>query len=142
MRKPLQEFRTLLQPDEQRVLLEAVAREVVALEQLCNELASSADSHDWTRFETALRDCRRVTHALENALHDSEGQRHEAFEKQLHARVKRILEMREVQLKRLHEYHETVGEKLRTISKWKTYARAIGSRAGNPPSAAGLDTVQ
>jgi len=136
------EFQALPQPDEQRVLLEAVAREVVALEQLCNELTSSADSRDWARFETALRDCRRVTHALKNALHDSEGQRHDAFENQLHVRVRHILEVREVQLNRLREYHETVGEKLRTISKWKTYARAIGSRAGAPPSAAGLDTVQ
>ena len=130
------------QPDEQRALLEAVAREVVALEQLCNELASSADSRDWDRFKTVLRDCRRVTHALKNALHESEGQRHEVFEKQLRERVKRILHVREAQLTRLREYHETVGEKLRTISKWKTYARAIGSRAGTPPSAAGLDTVQ
>jgi hypothetical protein len=128
-------------PDNRRESLEAIAREVIALEQLCGELEQSVDAHDWPRIETALRDCRRVTHALKNALHDSEGQRDPAFEKQLNARVKRILDVREAQLTKLRAYNEAVGAQLRTISKWKSYARSIGGRRGAPPSM-GLDRIQ
>jgi hypothetical protein len=117
---------------------EAVEREVAELERLCADLETSLVGGDWTAAANALRDSRRVTHAFLNAMEAAAGVRDDAFDQAIHARMRRIFDLREDQLARLRTFHDGVGERLQTLSKWKLFARSIGAKRA--PRRLGVDS--
>jgi len=118
--------------------IETIVREVGDLERLCGELEKGIAATDWENCARLLAQMRRATHALRNALQTTQGQRDEAFEEQLRARIQRIMQVRDGQIERLRAFHDGVGERLRTLSNWKVYARSVGAKDA-PRRSAGLD---
>ncbi len=113
-------------------------REVGDLERFCSELETGIAASDWEHCEGLLARMRRATHALGNALQSTQGQRDPAFEEQLRARIQRIMQIRDGQIGRLRDFHDGVGERLRSLSNWKVYARSVGAK-DTPRRSAGLD---
>ena len=107
---------------------EAVEREVCELERLCGALESSLVAGDWNGAANALRDSRRVTHAFVNAMEEAAAARDQEFDRAIEVRVRRVYDAREDQLERLRAFHTQIGERLATISRWKSFARSIGAK--------------
>lgn len=120
---------------KQRELVAAVANEVVALEQISIAFDGALETQNWAQCAALMADYRRITHALANAMLASKDTRDAAFETQLRARSKRVMDRRDRHIEQLEEVHRVSGEKLRSISNWKIYARAVGSRNVPKPSA-------
>jgi hypothetical protein len=110
--------------------LEAVARDINELEALCLEIDASIDERNWDRLGTAMSDSRRVTHALQNAMGEATPYRTSEFDKAVFERLAHIYAYRQERMDRLQAAHDEIGERLRQLSRWKTYARSI---AGNQP---------
>jgi len=127
-----------LPASDRRAEIETIVREVGDLERLCAELEKGMAATDWESCNGLLAQMRRSTHALRNALQATQGQRDEAFEEQLRARIQRIMQVRDGQIGRLRAFHDGVGERLRTLSNWKVYARSVGAKDA-PRRSAGLD---
>jgi hypothetical protein len=108
-------------------MLAAVHEEVGRLEALCNEIELSLRSNDMVRLGTAIADSRRGMHALENAMEAARAQRTAEFDDAVFARLRKIYDVRDVQMKRLQAYRDAMGERLQTLSRWKVYARAVGA---------------
>ena len=121
---------------------EAVEREVEELERLCETLEASLIAGKWESAAAMLRDSRRVTHAYLNAMDAAAPVRDEAFDRAIHARMRRIFDIREDQLARLRAFHAGVGERLAALSRWKQYARSIGARKGRARQTVGLDSTR
>ncbi len=103
--------------------LELTAR----LEDLCGELEGALTAREWDLLAEGLLESRRVTHALQNAMEVVRAAGDEAFERSILERLHEVHARREDQLRRLQWYREAVGERLRTIGKWRRFARAIGT---------------
>jgi hypothetical protein len=126
------------EPDALRA---AVEREVGELERLCRDMETYLVAGDWNSAGNALRDSRRATHAFLNAMEAAAAFRDEAFDAGVHARLRRVFDVRQDQLQRLEQFHEGVGSRLQTISKFKMYARSVGKK--RPPlSRLGLDRTR
>lgn len=110
--------------------LAAVVAAVNELEQFCNEIELSLRERDWKRLNTALAGSRRAMHAFENAMAESQPARTEAFDQTVFARMQRVYAVRQEQLERLTSIHNEIGDRLRSISQWKQYARSV---AGSGP---------
>lgn len=121
--------------------LDAVVREVAELERLCGELERSLVAGDWNEVGNALRSSRRTTHAFLNAMEAAAEYRDEAFDRTVNARMRRVFEVREDQLARLEAFHGDIGERLKTLSRWKAYAGSIGSKNA-PARSAGFDKTR
>ncbi|HTV91732.1 MAG TPA: hypothetical protein VMG98_03355 [Verrucomicrobiae bacterium] len=89
------------------------------------------DQHDWHGFERLLSDMGRARHAVQNAWEASQAERTAEFEAEIAARVRRVLEYREWQLRRLQQFNEETGGRLQLISRWKAYARSVAGRRQN-----------
>jgi hypothetical protein len=135
-----QVVRPLLLSAEDVAKREAIEREVGELERLCGELEASLTATDWTAAANALRDTRRARHAFLNALDTAVSARDLAFDEGVRARVRVVFDRRQVQLERLRAMHDEIGERLQTLSKWKSFARKIGARQAPTPSA-GFDST-
>lgn len=118
----------------------AIEREVEELERLCVALEHDLVGGRWDDASQTLRDTRRVTHALLNAMDAAVPHRDEPFDAALTARVRRVFDMRDDQLSRLQEYHQQVGERLQTFSRWKSFARSIGAKNARAKRSVGLDS--
>jgi hypothetical protein len=121
---------------------QAVEREVRELERLCAELEKSLLSAEWEAASNAIAESRRVTHAFLNAMEAAAGVRDEAFDGAIHARMRRIFDVREDQLLRLRSFHADVGEKLAAFSRWKGFVRSIGAKKARAKYSVGLDSRQ
>lgn len=114
--------------------LESVTACVTELENLCNEIELSLRASDWQRLSGVLQEVRRAMHAFENAMAETAEERDEAFDRTVFARLQRVYAVRDEQVQRLQAIHDGIGERLRSISRWKQYARAVGTRErGKPP---------
>jgi hypothetical protein len=127
--------------DEAAAALRAVEREAVDLERLCGELEKSLVAGDWNGVANALRSSRRTTHAFLNAMDAAAPYRNEAFDRTINARMRRVFDVREDQLTRLQAFNGDVGERLKTLARWKAYASSIGSKRA-PARTAGFDKTQ
>ena len=107
---------------------DAVEREVCELERLCGTLETSLVSGNWEGAAGALRDCRRVTHAYLNAMEAAADDRDEEFDREIHARLRRVFDVRQDQLARLQAFHDGVGERLAMFARWKAFARSMGAK--------------
>jgi len=115
-----------------RSALEDVRTGVTELEVQCRELGPLIDRRDWTAFEHLLSDMGRARHAVMNAWEAAQAERTAEFDNEIATRVRRILEYREWQLKRLQRFQDESGGRLQLISRWKAYARSvIGRRQQN-----------
>jgi hypothetical protein len=119
----------------------AVEREVVQLERLCGELERALVAGDWNAVGNVLRTSRRTTHAFLNAMEAAEPFRDEPFDRAVNARMRRVFDIREDQLERLRAFNGDIGERLKTLSRWKAYAGSIGSKRA-PSRTAGFDKIR
>jgi hypothetical protein len=107
-------------------VLDGIGVEIGRLEQLCNELEAGLRERNWPRMVNAMRSTRRVLHAFKNAMADTKSLRTADFDHVVFKRLQRIYAVHQHQRKRVEAIHEDAGARLRTISKWKAYARSIG----------------
>jgi hypothetical protein len=129
------EARVALPPSDS-IELERIGTEIGKLEQLCNELELGLREREWARMVKAMRETRRVLHALQNAMAELKSLRTTEFDSTLFARLQRVYAVHQDQMKRVQTVHDEAGARLRTISKWKSYARSIGgSKIEQQPSA-------
>jgi len=110
--------------------LNALGDHVNELEQLCNEIELSVRAFDWNRLGRAIAESRRKTHEFENAMASAKRVRTPAFDKVIFARLHRIFEVRDGQLKRVQEKRDEIGGRLRTLSRWKEYSRSVAGPEG------------
>ncbi|MDQ2865177.1 MAG: hypothetical protein M3R51_03015 [Candidatus Eremiobacteraeota bacterium] len=110
--------------------LEEVGRYVAQLEESCNEIEISIRASDWNRLGEALRTTRRAMHAFENAIAETHQDRDAEFDRAIFARLQRVYAVRDEQLRRIMAIHDGIGERLRALSRWKQYARAVGRPPG------------
>jgi hypothetical protein len=114
--------------------LEQVRARVAELETQCHALAPLVDNRDWHGFEALLVGMRRSRHALANAWEAAQPERTAQFESEIRTRVQRILEYRQYQIGRIDQVHGETGERLRLISRWKSYARSVARKRGSQTS--------
>jgi hypothetical protein len=127
--------------DPSRIALEHIASAIAELERLCLEIDAALESRDWPRLATAISDSRRVMHEVENAMGDAAAFRTPDFDKAAFERLQQIFSYRAERLESLQSVHDEIGERLKQLSLWKTYARAIGPKEA-PRRSAGLDSVR
>jgi hypothetical protein len=120
---------------------DAVEREVVQLERLCGDLERALVAGDWNDVGNVLRTSRRATHAFLNAMEAAEPYREETFDRAINARMRRVFDIREDQLERLRAFNGDIGDRLKTLSRWKAYAGSIGSKRA-PSRSAGFDKIR
>jgi hypothetical protein len=109
-------------------VLDDVRTGVSELELQCRELGPVIDRRDWQRFEHLLSDMSRSRHAVMNAWQAAQAERTPEFDQEIAARVRRVLEYREWQLRRLQRFQDESGGRLQLISRWKAYARTVAGR--------------
>lgn len=131
MAKPSLKDRALQPSVNGGALLEEVELLLSELESLCGSLERALMRRRWGDLETAIADSRRVTHALQNAMHDALAVRTPEFDERIFSRISRIGAIRQNQMARLQQYHGAVGERLRLMARWKS---ALRSMAGAPPA--------
>jgi len=112
-------------------LLEDVRSGVALLEGQCRELGPLIDKQDWKGFERLLTEMGRARHLVMNAWDAAQAARTPEFDEEIARRVRRVLEYREWQLKRLQEFNEDTGDRLQLISRWKSYARSVAGKRQN-----------
>lgn len=109
-------------------MLDDVRSGVAQLETQCRELGPLIDKRDWQAFGVLLSDMGRARHLVMNAWEAAQSERTPEFDEEIAARVRRVLEYREWQLKRLQRFYDETGGRLQLISRWKSYARSVASR--------------
>lgn len=110
--------------------MDAVNTALAELEAQCARLEPLIEAHDWSALDALVADMGRARHALTNAWESTEGQRTPEFEREAMLRARRVFEYRAWHLQRLQQYQSTVSDRLTLISKWKSYAKMVGSRPG------------
>ena len=116
--------------------VDSVCEHISELERLCNELEIRLNARDWDGLGRAINESRRAMHGFENAIADTAGLRDAQFDRAVFARLQRVYAVRDEQMKRLEAIHNGIGDRLRSISRWKQYARAVGDpQAGKRPPA-------
>jgi hypothetical protein len=114
--------------------LAQVRSKIAELEAHCAQLAALIDAQDWNGLESLLHEMGKTRHSLTDAWAAAQSERTPEVEKDIATRVRRVLEYRSWQLSRLRDFNAGVSERLGLLSKWKTYARAVGKQ----PNAAAL----
>ena len=115
-------------PQSAEAVLAALHDRITQLEQLCNEIELSLRAADMSRLGVAIAHSRRLTHEFENAMGEAKPLRTEDFDQAIFARLQRIYSVRAEQMHRLAAKRDEIGGRLRTISKWKEYARSVAGR--------------
>lgn len=110
----------------------AVLNEIAALEVQCGELDQTIGNADWVSTGNVLRAMRRTTHALENAMAAQGVADTPGFLDHVHARIARVHAYRASQLEQLEAVRNGLSERLRSISRFKGYGRAIGAKPATP----------
>ncbi len=101
------------------------------LEGQCKELGPLIDRCDWAGFEALLSAMGHARHVVMNAWVEAQPERTPEFDEEIAGRVRRVLEYREWQLKRLQRFNDEVGGRLQLISRWKSYARSVAGKRRN-----------
>jgi len=101
------------------------------LEVQCKSLGPLIDRQDWKGFESLLSEMGHARHVVMNAWEAAQRERTPQFDEEIAARVRRVLEYREWQLKRLERFRDETGGRLQLISRWKAYARSVVSKRRN-----------
>ena len=114
--------------DNRHPLLGAVESAVRELEGLCGVIERALMQRRWDELEQAMNDSRRVTHALQNAMEEARDARDAAFDERTFRRLRHVHVIRENQMLRLQHYHQTVGERLQLVTRWKSALKSIASR--------------
>jgi hypothetical protein len=112
-------------------VLDDVRAGVSVLEAQCRDLGPLIDHKDWSGFGQLLSDMGRARHLVMNAWEAAQPERTPEFDEEIAARVRRVLEYREWQLKRLQRFHDETEGRLQLISRWKSYARAVAGKRQN-----------
>jgi hypothetical protein len=112
-------------------VLDDVRTSVSMLEAQCKVLGPLIDRHDWHGFARLLSEMSRARHLVMNAWEAAQPERTPEFDQEIAARVRRVLEYREWQLKRVESYNAETGDRLQLISRWKAYARSIAGKRRN-----------
>jgi hypothetical protein len=94
--------------------------------------------HDWKKVGALLSDQRRLTHALANALEETQAYRPQAFTDEVNRRIRGISDRREDQLRRLIAFNHLVHSRLTMMARAREMRR--GSADVAPPRI--VDTLQ
>jgi hypothetical protein len=127
--------------DPSRAALEHIASAIAELERLCLEIDGAIEARAWPRLAAAIADSRRVMHEVENAMGDGAAYRTPEFDKAAFERLQQIFSYRAERLDSLQAIHNEIGERLKQLSLWKTYARAVVPK-DLPRRSAGLDSIR
>ncbi len=73
----------------------------------------------------------RARHIVMNAWDAAQTERTPEFDEEIAKRVRRVLEYREWQLKRLQRFHDDTEGRLQLISRWNSYARSVAGKRRN-----------
>ncbi len=119
-----------------------ILQELTELERSCAQMQQALIARDELKLQRAFSDARRLTHALHNAMEAATAVRDEPFDREVTVRLQRVYEAREWQRAWLQGYHDAVGERLRTFSKWKLYARSVGGTARRRSRLGSLDDLR
>lgn len=125
-------FRVLQQSVNRDERLLAVQFEVDALERLCADVELAMTAGRWSDLDIALRESRRVQHALQNAMHEAQTVRDEAFDATVQAKLRWIFTIRENQMARMTYYRDAISERLQSIARVKSVARRVGAQHAQP----------
>ena len=128
--------------DKREALLGAVDGAVRELEGLCGTIERALMQCRWDDFEQAMSDSRRVTHAIENAMHDAAQVRDAAFDERIQRRLRHVHVIRENQMLRLQQYHQAVGERLHLVTRWKSAIKSIAARLPEPVRISALNDLR
>lgn len=109
-------------------MLDEVRSSVSQLESQCKDLGPLIDRCDWSGFERLISEMGRARHVVMNAWEAAQPERTPEFDEEIAARVRRVLEYREWQLKRLERFRDETGGRLQLISRWKSYARSVAGK--------------
>lgn len=112
-------------------MLDDVRSGVSVLEAQCRDLGPLIDRQDWSGFGQLLSDMGRARHVVMNAWEAALPERTPEFDKEIAARVRRVLEYREWQLQRLQRFSDETAGRLQLISRWKSYARSVAGKRRN-----------
>lgn len=127
--------------EAERAALEHIAAAIAELERLCLEIDASIEARNWARLSSAISDSRRVTHEVVNAFGEAAAFRTAAFDKAAFERLQQIFSYRDERLQTLTNIHDEIGDRLKKLALWKTYARAVTPKE-MPRKSAGLDATQ
>ncbi len=105
--------------------LDAVEEELAQLEALCGQAERALMTRRWSDLQRTMDDSRRVTHALANAMDDARGVRSEQFDRDVFARLRYVGAIRDNQMARLAQYRDAVGQRLQTVTRWKSALRSF-----------------
>ena len=105
----------------------AVVRTILALERSCLDAESALVERRWRDVDVAFAAQRRLTEELA-ALFVATPESAPLADAKVAQRLRGVLAYREDQMRRLRAYHQSVGERLRSIGKVRQFARAIGKR--------------
>lgn len=122
--------------DNRELLLSQVGHCITALEQNCNDIELSLRERNWERLAQVLGDARRLMHGFDNAMSEAQPLRNDEFDQTVFARLQVVYGVRAEQMKRLEVIHGGIGERLRSLSHWKQYARSIAGPDAGKSSAA------
>lgn len=112
-------------------MLDEVRSGVSILEAQCRDLGPLIDQRNWSGFEQLLSEMGHARHVVMNAWEAAQPERTPEFDEEIAKRVRRVLEYREWQLKRLQRFHEETEGRLQLISRWKSYVRSVAGKRTN-----------
>lgn len=112
-------------------MLDEVRTSVSLLETQCRDLGPLIDRRDWGGFGQLLSEMGRARHIVMNAWEAAQSERTPEFDEEIAKRVRRVLEYREWQLKRLQRFHDDTEGRLQLISRWNSYARSVAGKRRN-----------
>ena len=121
--------------------LQAILDDVTALERACAASERSLMNRDWSGFDQAVADQRRITHSLELGMAQAAALRTDAFDRHVFKRQKVVFAFRDNQLSRLTTYQADISGRLQSLGRFKQLARRLGKE--RPGSALGnLDKLR
>ena len=87
---------------------------------------------DWTGFDQAVADQRRITHSLELAMAQAGPARTDAFDKHVFKRLEVVFRFRDNQLERLGAYQQDLSGRLQSLGRFKQLARRLQKERSGP----------
>lgn len=128
----------LASPDP-NALLQRVVDELRALEEACADAERIVQQCAWDQLEESIRNQRRLTHALANAMDASSAVRSLEFDEKVRNRLRFIGLTRDRHITQLQKAQTEIGARLNTLTSWKRAARKWLTGYTPTRRSAGLD---
>jgi hypothetical protein len=103
------------------------------LERSVADAETALIARDWQHLGELLTEQRRLTHAVANAVDETNGQRPDGFDQEFQRRLKAIELKRADQMRRLQAFNSAVGSRLAVMARAKTMRRTLANPDDRPP---------